>query len=50
MAILSLESNSILNGSVLTWRHINLHGEYNFYRKSANDPTFDVERILALTI
>jgi len=43
-------TNSILNGSVLTWRHINLHGEYNFYRKSANDPTFDVERILALTI
>ena len=43
-------SQSIINGSVLTWRHINLHGEYHFERESANDPTFDVDKILSLTI
>jgi len=43
-------AQSILNGSVLTWRHINLHGEYNFTRDSANDDKFDLDRILALSI
>ena len=43
-------TQSILSGSVLTWRHINLHGEYHFERESANDPTFDVNKILSLTI
>ena len=41
---------SILNGSVLTWRHINLHGQYDFTRDSANDDEFDLTRILALSI
>jgi hypothetical protein len=40
----------MLNGSVLTWRHINLHGEYDFTRSAANDARCDIERILALTI
>jgi len=43
-------AESMLNGSVLTWRHINLHGEYDFTRNAANDTRFDIERILALTI
>lgn len=43
-------ADSMLNGSVLTWRHINLHGEYDFTRSAANDARFDIERILALTI
>ncbi|CAQ81955.1 Tn3-like element ISVsa19 family transposase [Aliivibrio salmonicida] len=43
-------AQSILNGSVLTWRHINLHGQYDFTRDSANDDEFDLERILALLI
>ena len=41
---------SILNGFVLTWRHVNLHGEYNFERDAANDAKFDSDLILALTI
>lgn len=41
---------SILNGSVLSWRHINLHGEYNFTIDAANDTTFDLEKILALSV
>ena len=43
-------AQSILNCSVLTWRHINLHGEYDFTRDSANDGEFDLDRILALSI
>lgn len=40
----------ILNGSVLTWRHVNLHGEYDFTRDAANDTNFDLARILALNV
>jgi hypothetical protein len=43
-------AQSILNGSVLTWRHINLHGEYDFSQDSANDDKFALDKILALTI
>jgi TnpA family transposase len=43
-------AQSILNGSVLTWRHINLHGEYDFSQDSANDDKFALGKILALTI
>ncbi|MFM2666670.1 Tn3 family transposase [Vibrio mediterranei] len=43
-------TKSILNGSVLTWRHINLHGEYDFTQGAANEEKFDIERILALSI
>ena len=41
---------SILNGSVLTWRHVNLHGEYDFTWEAANDVQFDLNRILSLTV
>ncbi len=43
-------AQSILNGSVLTWCHINLHGEYDFTMDSANDDRFDLDRILALSV
>lgn len=41
---------SISQGSVITWRHVNLRGEYDFRRKVANDSRFDLERIKALQI
>ena len=40
----------IKNGSIMTWFHINLHGEYDFRRKAANNPTFDMDKILALQV
>ena len=42
--------DAIRGGSVVTWRHVNLRGEYDFRRKAANDPQFDFERIKALKI
>lgn len=41
---------SIKRGSITTWRHINLHGEYNFTKYAANQAIFDMERILGLKI
>ena len=40
----------IKNCSVIVWRHINLHGEYDFKRQAANDALFDMDKILALQI
>ncbi|CAN5290377.1 hypothetical protein BH10PSE19_BH10PSE19_19420 [soil metagenome] len=40
----------IKNGSIMTWFHINLHGEYDFRRKAANDSVFDMDMILALKV
>ncbi len=38
----------IKNGSIMSWAHINLLGEYDFRVKQAsNQPTFDIEKILA---
>jgi len=28
----------IKNGSVITWRHINLHGEYDFSEENLKNP------------
>lgn len=41
---------SIRQGSVITWRHVNLRGEYDFNAKAANDERFDLEKILLLKI
>jgi hypothetical protein len=41
---------TIIDGSILTWRHVNLQGEYDFRRKAANDMTFDLPSILALKL
>jgi TnpA family transposase len=41
---------SIKRGSIITWHHINLHGEYDFTKHAANNSIFDFEKILALKI
>ena len=41
---------AITSGSLLTWQHINLQGEYDFRRAAANDVSFDLARILALKL
>lgn len=40
--------NMIKEGSVLSWAHVNLHGEFDFRRRAANDIPFDMDRILSL--
>lgn len=35
-------------GSLITWQHINLQGEYDFIKHAANDNLFNIEQILAL--
>ena len=40
----------IKEGSILTWSHVNLHGEFDFRRKAANDCIFDLNKILALQV
>ena len=40
---------AIRNGSMLTWQHINMRGEYDF-TKSANSNRFDLKKILALKL
>lgn len=41
---------SIAQGSVITWRHVNLRGEYDFRKKVANDTGFDFDKIKSLKI
>lgn len=41
---------SIKYGSMITWQHINLQGEYDFTKHAANDTPFDLTKILALQI
>jgi len=41
---------AITSGSLLTWQHINLQGEYDFRQAAANDVSFDLARILALKL
>ena len=36
----------IKQGSVISWAHINLHGEYNFEQDAINDPNFNMTQIL----
>ncbi len=40
----------IKEGSVMTWGHVNLHGEFDFRRHSANDSLFDMTKILSLKL
>ena len=42
--------NAITSGSLLTWQHVNLQGEYDFRRAAANEEPFDMEKILALRL
>ena len=46
----SIIIKSIGQGSVLTWAHVNLRGEYDFTRRAKNDPQFDYKRIKSLRI
>ena len=39
---------SIKRGSVITWQHINLQGEYDFTKHATNDNRFNLEKILEL--
>ena len=41
---------SIKRGSIIAWRHINLQGEYDFTKHTANDRLFDLEKIMELGI
>lgn len=40
----------IKDGSVMTWGHVNLHGEFDFRRSAANDSSFDMDKILSLKL
>lgn len=42
--------NMIKGGSMMTWRHINLHGKYDFNRLAVNDYPFDMVKILSLQV
>jgi len=42
--------NAITSGSLLTWQHVNLQGEYDFRQAAANDEPFNMEKILALRL
>jgi len=39
----------ISRSSVITWQHINLHGEYDFRQQAANESTFNIQKILSLS-
>ena len=41
---------SIKHGSMITWQHVNLQGEYDFTKHAANDMPFDLTKILALQV
>lgn len=41
---------AIRRGSVLTWSHVNMRGEYTFTPPSANDDVFNLRKIRALQI
>ncbi len=46
----SIIIKSIGEGSVITWAHVNLRGEYDFTRRAENDPQFDYKKIKSLNI
>lgn len=40
---------SLTNSSIMTWQHVNLHGEYDF-NMTQNTSSFDIEKILSLKL
>lgn len=42
--------SSIHGGSLICWRHINLRGTYDFRRRAANEPRFNMDEIRQLKI
>lgn len=43
-------ASMIKEGSMITWRHINVHGEFDFRRYAANQRFFDMDKILSLKL
>ena len=41
---------AIRSGSLLTWQHVNMQGEYDFRRVAANNSVFDMGKTLALRV
>jgi len=41
---------SISQGSVITWSHVNLRGEYDFTRRAKSKPEFDIKKIKTLKL
>jgi hypothetical protein len=41
---------TILNGSIIIWWHINLHGEYDFTATNKNASNFDLEKIMRFDV
>ena len=41
-------ARSIVKGSIMSWVHINLQGEYDFTKVAANDNRFNMAKIFAL--
>ena len=41
---------AIRGGSMITWKHVNLRGEYDFRRKQRTGLQFNLDRIKAMTI
>ncbi|MEM9243092.1 MAG: Tn3 family transposase [Pseudomonadota bacterium] len=42
--------NDIRHGSVMCWHHVNLQGEYDFKRPSANHSIFNMKEIMKLKV
>jgi len=42
--------HDITRGSLLTWQHVNLQGEYDFRQVAVNDKPFDMRKIMALKL
>ena len=42
--------SAITSGSLLTWQHVNLQGEYDFRQVAANDEPFNMKKIMALRL
>ncbi len=42
--------SAITSGSLLTWQHVNLQGEYDFRQVAANDEPFNMRKIMALKL
>lgn len=41
---------TITSGSLLTWQHVNLQGEYDIRQVATNDVPFDMKKIMALKL
>jgi len=42
--------DGIRHGSIMCWLHVNLQGEFDFRKLAANQPMFDISKILKLKI